>query len=319
MTIGLPGCGKSTYAIKKQNEGYHIFSSDAIRREYSKTTCGDSVNDGISDEKVFQILHKDIKNDLRKGYDCIYDATNLSRKKRMAFLQEIKKIDCEKCAVVFIVPVEICKERNKCRPEGQIVPDHVYDRMLRSYNVPYYYEGFDQIIPVYNIGEFENIVYDYIDLDFFSQNSKYHSLSLGMHMKKTAEYIEDHLYLDLLSDSLLWEAARYHDIGKIYTKDFHNMRGEATEYAHYYGHENYGAYIYLCKWAGECERNYPFSCALYVANLINWHMAWHTVWKESERRKENDALMLKEVYFPNVQYSMYDMICKLYEADREAH
>ena len=126
MLVGLPRCGKSTYAKKLKDEGYVIHSSDAIREEL----FGD-VNSQEDNTKVFDVLHKRIKDDLAKGTSCVYDATNMSMKRRKAFLDEISKISCRKKCVLFVVPIEVCKEWNQKRERK--VPDDVYDKMLKSF------------------------------------------------------------------------------------------------------------------------------------------------------------------------------------------
>lgn len=134
MLVGLPGCGKSTYAKKIETEGYVIHSSDAIREEL----FGD-VNSQKDNTKVFDVLHKRIKDDLTKGISCVYDATNMSMKRRKAFLDEISKISCSKKCVLFVVPIEVCKEWNQKRERK--VPNDVYDKMLKAFWVPAFYEG----------------------------------------------------------------------------------------------------------------------------------------------------------------------------------
>lgn len=93
MMVGLPGSGKSTLA-KDIKDTYHgtIFSSDSIREELTGSEeCMDQ------DKEVFQTLHRRIKEYLIEhqgtGGCAIYDACNISYKKRMAFLRELKKID----------------------------------------------------------------------------------------------------------------------------------------------------------------------------------------------------------------------------------
>ena len=89
MMCGLPGSGKSTYADElARKEGFIVHSSDKIREE-----LGD-VNDQSKNEQVFTILHKRIKDDLRSEKNVIYDATNINRKRRVAFLRELKHILC---------------------------------------------------------------------------------------------------------------------------------------------------------------------------------------------------------------------------------
>ena len=88
MLVGLPGSGKSYIAHKLSKMDYNIHSSDDIREELS----GDINNQEIN-QKVFNILHNRVKEDLRANKNCVYDATNISYKRRKAFLEEIKSIE----------------------------------------------------------------------------------------------------------------------------------------------------------------------------------------------------------------------------------
>lgn len=98
MLVGLPGSGKSTYAEKLKKEGYMIHSSDAIREELT----GD-INSQDNNPEVFGVLHKRVKEDLKSGHSCVYNATNMSRKRRKAFLDEISKSKLSQnlCAVCY--------------------------------------------------------------------------------------------------------------------------------------------------------------------------------------------------------------------------
>lgn len=138
MLVGLPASGKSTYAEVLKEQGYSVHSSDAIREELT----GD-VNSQDKNTDVFSVLHKRIKSDLENGISCVYDATNVSMKRRKVFLDEIRKFECTKKCILFVVPVEMCQVRNQNRERK--VPDEVYDRMLKNFWVPYYYEGWDEI------------------------------------------------------------------------------------------------------------------------------------------------------------------------------
>ena len=88
MVVGLPGSGKSTYIKNHFNENLHVHSSDVIREELS----GDVNNQKIN-AQVFETLHKRVKDDLKNRISCFYDATNISWKKRKAFLESLNGID----------------------------------------------------------------------------------------------------------------------------------------------------------------------------------------------------------------------------------
>lgn len=174
MLVGLPGSGKSTYAEKIKEEGVIIHSSDAVRKEF-----GD-VNDQSKNEEVFRILHKRIKDDLKAGKDVCYDACNISRKRRIAFLKELKMIPCEKICILVAVPYEMCVYQNSKRDRR--VPVEVIWRMYKNFNMPCVQEGFDRVIVHYpdeKWKEYYGDIEKYIRiLCKLSQDNHHHTLTL---------------------------------------------------------------------------------------------------------------------------------------------
>lgn len=111
VMTGLPASGKSVLSLKLAEEyNAAVFSSDALRKEL----FGDEGNQG-NNSKLFIELHRRIKECLRSGNNAIYDATNISSKRRRAFLQELNKIDCHKKCVIVATPYEQCQENNHKR------------------------------------------------------------------------------------------------------------------------------------------------------------------------------------------------------------
>lgn len=287
MLIGLPASGKSTYA--KTLDGV-IFSSDALRAEL----WGDEATQG-DNQVLFAELHKRIKECLRSGQNAIYDATNINYKKRMAFLQELKHIDCEKICIFIAVPYEECLKRNKQR--DRVVPEYVIERMYKSFNAPYWYEGWDDIRVVNEFANTLSPAHFINDTKFFNQDNHHHKLTLGDHCASAYLNIDDKNDYDLQFATLI------HDTGKVFTKDFHNKHGEETEEAHYYNHQYVGAYNSLF---------YKHICDhLYVAQLIQWHMHPYVQWKDSEKATERDKKLLGE--------NLFNDIMILHEADVKAH
>ena len=303
MLVGLPASGKSTYAEELKQKGCHIHSSDAIREELT----GD-VNTQDKNTDVFATLHKRIKEDLNNGISCVYDATNMSMKRRRAFLDEIKKYGCYKKCVLFVIPVEVCKERNSNRERR--VPDEVFDKMLKSFWVPMKYEGWDEI----RVIKIDNYKYDYpiVNTYNFDQKNSHHSYKLFEHMNQTANYIHDHTYPEFRKIDRYYNlmiAAYNHDIGKLITQTFFNAKGEKTDEAHYYGHDCAGAYWVLMNQIYNGYRS--LKDILYVVALVNWHMRPYLSWKQSDRAKARDINMIGK--------EMYEDIMLLHEADRSAH
>ena len=145
---GLPGSGKSTFAREYQhrlaadNVECKIFSSDDIREEL----YGDAniVGDG---KEVFGLLETRLFDYLTNnhGVAAIYDATNLTAKGRKAIVNKVKRLPCVcyfECVFVACRLSE-CKRRQFYRDRQ--VPIEVIERMVRSFQAPYYNEGWDEI------------------------------------------------------------------------------------------------------------------------------------------------------------------------------
>ena len=310
MMVGLVGSGKSTQAQKLSEEyDANIHSSDAIREELS----GDINNQDINDV-VFKTLHTRIKEDLRNGKNCIYDATNINYKKRMAFLRELTSIPCEKICVLMATPYQECLKNNANRE--RVVPEEVIERMYKNFNIPFFYEGWNQIIVEYGKEEYHGC-YGYptslMELTMsFDQNNKHHTLSLGEHLRNTAHNLPCYHNegFDIYKYALII-AAILHDGGKIFTKDFHNGKGEPTEDAHYFNHNNVGAYdslFYNDKMIGTNDS----WVWLYISVLIMWHMQPY-FWEKDNNEK------LHNKYRKLWGEDLYSDIMKLHAADKNAH
>lgn len=84
FTTFFPGSGKSFWADKMLLQGIHVHASDAIRAELlHDENCQDNK------QMIFQELGRRVMADLNQGQSCIYDATNISRRKRAGFLKNV--------------------------------------------------------------------------------------------------------------------------------------------------------------------------------------------------------------------------------------
>lgn len=296
MLVGLPASGKSKIANELSvKENAIIHSSDKLREELFR-----DVNECSKNNELFQELHKRIKQDLKDGKNVIYDATNISWKKRKTFLEELKKINCQKICYLVATPYEICLQQNKNR-ERQ-VPEHVIKKMYLNFYIPQYYEGWSKIhiawnenIPYYDI----NILFNGVNgLNFINQDNPHHTLTIGRHCIKCAQLCEQQL-----DDFELNMAALYHDIGKKFTKQFKNAKGEDTNIAHYFNHHLVSAYdtlFYLM--------DLEIEDLLKITNYIQWHMQ-PFFFKEEKSVKKFINLVGQE---------FYDKLLILHEADKSA-
>lgn len=303
MLCGLPASGKSTYAKVLANKtDAIILSSDAIRWEL----FGDEA-DQEHNQQVFQELHKRIKEYLRNGKNVVYDATNITSKKRRAFLNELKKIDCIKNCVIMATPYEQCLENNKNR-ERQ-VPEWVIERMYRKWQTPHWFEGFDNIdieywddrYFVYPMGVANEL------LDFDQQNP-HHTKTLGEHLHSTFRLcnIDD---FDGDDAYCVLNAALMHDCCKPFCQTFKNTNGEPSEIAHYYNHENVSAYKALFVFHEDSE---DIIAAINISALVTWHMQPYFWERDSNEKLHNKYKKMWGAEF-------YNMVMALHEADKSAH
>ena len=263
MVSGVPYSGKSTYSNKLKSEGFKVHSSDDIREEL----FGNVVTTKEQNKEVFKTLHKRIKEDLSKGLDVCYDATNISYKRRMGFLQEIKKYNPYTKCVFMAIPRDVLLERRRHR--DRIVPVDVIDKMLKTIYIPQYYEGWDEIEIVRYYNDNADIEKNLNKLNIewdISQDNPHHTLTLRHHCLKAVNNL---LEYGIINSEVL-TAMLFHDCGKPFCKQFKNAKGEDTEIAHYYEHEHYGAYKFISELAFLDEDT--INSTLKIANLIQWHM-----------------------------------------------
>lgn len=306
MLVGLPGSGKSTIAkslaLEKDTK---IFSSDELRKELwgNENTQGDN-------NELFNELHNRIIKSLKSNENCVYDATNINSKKRTQFLNTIKDIDCKKICIIVATDINVCLQRNNSRERK--APYEVIKKMYTSFQTPQYREGWDNIT-IYRTRDENNDydIYKFIDyLEAQNHDNPHHLLTIGGHIQAVTKYIMDNYTLKLAGDFdrfyNILNAAMHHDIGKGFTKSFINSKGESTEVAHYYGHENVSAYMYLL-YENKDKIENDTRNILYVADLIQLHMRMHC----HNESKEKVHQKIKKI----VGQKEFEDLCILNEAD----
>lgn len=259
MAVGLAGSGKSYLyksEIKRIEPNCVHISSDAIREE----VFGD-VNDQSHNMEVFEIMKRRTIDALLAGFSVYYDATNLSAKRRIGFLKNIEHIKgLVKVCVLNVPPFEVVKARNAGR--DRVVPEEVINSMLKRFEIPHESEGWDRILLYGNDMDMNALNDIVLNAKELSHDNPHHSASVGNHMLLAQKYVVDNSYADIR----VIEAALFHDCGKPFCKVFKNARGEESDVAHYYNHENIGAYFYI----SHSDKSAPR--AVYIANLIQHHM-----------------------------------------------
>ena len=301
MLVGVPAAGKSSLSEYYARLGYRVLSSDRIRETMrTQDPAGKTPPHGI----VFEQITMRTRTALSKGESVLVDATNLSRRRRMTFLRQFVKVDCVRKCLLLITPVPVCLRRNAQRPDSSRLPEEDMHRMIMGFECPMLQEGWDEIVPIvcpepYRI-PLERMV-------GFEQDNPHHSRTLDGHTQAVVEYLKARGHR-----AQLLRVARCHDAGKLYTKSFYNVHGQRMDHAHYRGHENYGAYLYLTERC--CGRELTpeeFGDVLYETALINCHMRPLVQWGTKPSIRAEDAALFGERFVAD--------LAALYEADQAAH
>lgn len=147
MMVGLPASGKSTltHALTCNRFDTFVVSRDNILMSNSQGDTYDEKWKNADQKEIDRLLQLSIKQSKDHGYDNVYvDMTNLSRKSRRKVLNQYSSKTYTKKAIVKLTYMETLIERLHSR-EGKTIPPHVLDNMIKSFYLPLYDEGFDEI------------------------------------------------------------------------------------------------------------------------------------------------------------------------------
>lgn len=248
ITIGLMGSGKSTW-VKQHSKlsGGKVLSSDDIRMELYGTLKGQTVPQ--KNQEVFKVMQDRLKDFLDEPYTvAYYDATNLSRKKRIQVYTWAKSKGVEVIARVFLKPLEELLAINTQRPQHKQVGEDIIRERYKQLEVPRLDVDCDSVI----VDGYYRDFLDEINLNISkSHDSPFHAETIEEHIALTVnnclEYINTGYY------SRLVEVARFHDLGKsvcrledtIDAPHKNYFREYNGSYYTYNGHEKVSAMYYL--------------------------------------------------------------------------
>jgi len=283
LLVGIPGSGKTYYAKEyaKFHDNVIHLSSDSIRKEL----WGNEAIQGDNHE-VFSLMQSRAIEALNNGQNVLYDATNITRKDRAYIISACPKFVKIEAHIIW-APVEDCIRRDAER-ERTVGPE-VIGRMLKRFQAPWYDEGIDHIEVVKSV-KYDDGIYEMILVDEMKipHDNPHHTLNIYDHCQAAYQYM-----LKTTNDFELQWAAWLHDIGKPAVKAFVDAKGNPCDIAHFYFHNNYGA------WMSYGIRNVtPF-----VAWLICNHM----------------EPFFNSKYYNNLPTYLKQYIDLLHEADKAAH
>ena len=290
IMVGLPGSGKSTIAKDFENN-YHskVFSSD----EYRKKLLGSEENQG-NNALVFNTIYADLKEFFKSGKDAILDATNITRKGRVQWINLAKSFGYTITAYVVNTKLSECVKRDSNRERK--VGVQVMQKMIKRFECPQYFEGFDCIyittLNPYN----ESKRSAYLEkMDNFDQNNHHHDFTVGVHCQKLSQYIKNNF-----PNSSMEEAGSWHDVGKMFTQTT-DEEGES----HYIGHANYSSYWILTH-NEVVNFNNDTNTLLDIIFYVNEHMHIRDIIKSTKAVKKYKDIFGEKKYEELIQFNKAD-------------
>lgn len=134
MCKGLPGSGKTTWAMQQPNTTR--VNQDDIRKELGWTSWATWDFKGDAEKQVYDIKRMRITASLERGHHVISDDTNLSRERKveMEALARASNADFE-IRDFTKVPVDVCVKQDALRLEHARVGERVIRKMAATYGL----------------------------------------------------------------------------------------------------------------------------------------------------------------------------------------
>jgi len=149
VLCGLPGAGKSTWA--RENAGRLqavVVCSDDVRRDFEAD--GRDPWDGDS---VFAEVELRARGLLRADRSVVLDATHFERRYRTYIQDVVSGIGVRRIAVWFVVPLEVCLQRNAGRNSlafgNRRMPDEFVRGLAEGFEPP----GGDEFDEVFTVNQ----------------------------------------------------------------------------------------------------------------------------------------------------------------------
>ena len=322
--VGPVASGKSTFAnhYKRFLESMNMGETMILSTDELKVELFGDINDQTHNQELFQELHRRIKQNIDTK-NLIIVAPNVTARSRRALLNCVKKKECHKVAVIMTTSIEDCKECNANRDNVVVVPEWVIDKQIGNYEIPYYEEGFDDIvfdkfsevqISNYRVGFSNERDHLFKEMIGFNQRNSHHLYTLDEHCLRVAVELARPEW-NRFNNRPYIRAGKLHDYGKLFTgepkTDEEGNPDPSGDYK-YYSHMNVGTYRLLSKIydLGFNKKNEILEFLFYV----NYHME-PFFWRDKTTNRIKDKTQKKmldrfgqEKYYNLLLFNLADRI-----------
>jgi len=137
LLVGVAGSGKTTYR-HKHYEHYNCISPDQRRMRVLDSENSGKFFDQSIEKDIWKHIYEVLEHNLTTGNDIIFDATNLTFRRRYPIVARARKAGYIINFVYFEVSLHTLAERNETRSKK--VPNEVIARQYLSIQPPEYWE-----------------------------------------------------------------------------------------------------------------------------------------------------------------------------------
>lgn len=289
VMVGVAGSGKSTYVATHYPDA-HVYESDAYRVKLFGTLQAQTPE---QHEQVFLAMHRDIRHDMTHadGVETfVYDATNLSRKRRTAVYNEFTRFANVTIVFVYRTLAELLRA-NQERAIEKRVPAWKVREMYTKTQIPKLGVDADKIVVVADndlfgtfdhnnahLADFKRVrpdLWDELQLNYTPHDSSHHAETVDEHIDMAVDMAETDLFRDV---------ALFHDLGKGLVK-----KPLPSGYASFYNHQ-YVSAVYALLY---------FGVDSLVPEMIYNHMTAHLGFTKRglRRDKVTDAELTRYLAF----------------------
>jgi len=130
MTIGLPGSGKTTWALDEMRRRPGKFKR--VNKDCMREMLDAKVHTESAEKFIEDVREHIVEKALWDGFDIIIDDTNFNPKHWESMCAVARRVgDVQVTEKYFDVTLKVCQARNRHRSNP--VPEHVIDTMFNNY------------------------------------------------------------------------------------------------------------------------------------------------------------------------------------------
>lgn len=125
LLVGASGSGKTTFVA------HHFAPADVLSSDVYRALVSGDPADQRATRRAFGMLHAELERRLARGRLTVVDATNVTRRARLALLVRARRAGRPVVAIVLEVTEAVAQARN-CQRPARVVPEPVVSRHVRE-------------------------------------------------------------------------------------------------------------------------------------------------------------------------------------------